>query len=361
MPPFASHFHRVGFLHCVSGKAEQKAIDTLNRFRAAAERHPEIAKHVVPLDSKVDIQDASWQLNGSLPGWKGYLNRFDGYTHSADALRAVHKAAGSQGVRFLLGKASGAVDSIVYEQTPNGKKSKGIKTKDGKFHDASLVIVAAGAAAAHLIPEVGQTVDAKSWSVAHIHLTDEETSALRGIPVVYARDLGFFFEPDPKTNLLKLCPMGGGYINTNKKTMTSLPPLSKEDSLGFLPVEDEAKLRELLRQTIPALSQRPFVKKSLCWFADTADSDFIIDYMPGSSGSVVLLSGDSGHGFKMFPIVGKWVAELLASSHGQNNARWQWKSRKPNKGADWGSDVSWRIGNTTEYRDIRHSKRESKL
>jgi sarcosine oxidase / L-pipecolate oxidase len=361
MPLFAPHFHKVGFLHCVSGNAQPKAVDTLNRFRAAAERHPGLARHVVPLESKGDIQDVSWQLSGPLPGWRGYLNRFDGYTHSADALRAVHKATHAQGVKFFLGKVPGAVDSIVFEQTPSGKKGKGVKTKDGKFHPAALVIVAAGALAAKLVPEVGQTVDAKSWSVAHVHLTDEETSALRGIPVVYARDLGFFFEPDPKTNLLKLCPMGGGYINTDKDTRISLPPSPRSASLDILPAEDEAKLRELLRHTLPALAERPFVRKSLCWFADTADSDFIIDYVPESSNSVVIMSGDSGHGFKMFPIVGKWIVQLLASPTGQSNERWRWKDPKPKTGADWGSDVSWRIGNTTEYRDIDRSKRESKL
>ncbi|ETS77679.1 hypothetical protein PFICI_09741 [Pestalotiopsis fici W106-1] len=360
-PLFAPHFHRVGFLHCVSGKAPARAVDTLNRFRAAAERHPILAKHVVSLDSKADIQEASWQLNGSLPGWNGYLNKFDGYTHSGNALRSVHRATRDQGVRFFLGKVSGAVESIVYEQTPKGRKSKGIRTKDGKFHAASLVIVAAGALAAKLVPEAGQRVDAKCWSVAHVRLTDEETSALRGIPVVYARDLGFYFEPDPKTNLLKLCPMGGGYINTDKTTGVSLPPGAPGASTGFLPAEDEAKIRELLRQTIPALADRPLVKKSLCWFADTADSDFIIDYAPDSSSSVVLLSGDSGHGFKMFPIFGKWVAELLASSKGQTNARWKIKDPKPKAGEDWGSGVSWRIGNTTEYRDIKRSTEVAKL
>jgi sarcosine oxidase/L-pipecolate oxidase len=155
--------------------------------------------------------------------------------------------------------------------------------------------------------------------------------------------------------------MGGGYINTNKDTRISLPPEPRGASLGFLPAEDEAKLRELLRQAIPALAERPFVRKSLCWFADTADSDFIVDYVPGSSNSVALLSGDSGHGFKMFPIVGKWVAALLASPTGQSNARWRWKSPKPKTGGDWGSDVSWRIGSTTEFNDIERSKIESKL
>ncbi|KAI9150795.1 L-saccharopine oxidase [Paramyrothecium foliicola] len=360
-PLFAPHFHRVGFLHCVSGKAEKRAVDTLNRFRAAAERHPLLAKNVVSLDSKEDINDNAWQLTGPLPGWTGYLNRFDGYTHSANALRSVYKVTQANGVKFFLGKASGSIQEIVYEETPTGRKSKGVKTKDGKFHSAALVIVAAGALAANLIPEIGKAVDAKSWSVAHIQLTDEETSALRGIPVVYARDLGFFFEPDPKTNLLKLCPMGGGYVNTNKTTGFSVPPAARAASQGFLPQEDEAKLRELLRQTLPTLADRPFVRKSLCWFADTSDSDFIVDYVPGASDSVLVLSGDSGHGFKMFPLVGKWTKALIESANGQINTRWQWKVPNTQAGGDWGNSVSWRVGNTTEYRDIKVAKRESKL
>lgn len=341
----------------MSGKAPQRAADTLHRFRAAAEGHPSIAGHVVPIGSGRDVQEQVWQLTGPLPGWNGYLNRFDGYTHSGDALRAVHRAAAAAGVRFILGKVSGAVAAI--ERDGSGRAT-GVRTGDGRRHAASLVIVAAGAAASRLVPAVGAAVDAKSWSVAHVHLTDDETSALRGLPVVYARDLGFFFEPDPKTNLLKLCPMGGGYINTDGQTGVSLPPEPAGASLGFLPAHDEAKLRELLRQTLPALADRPFVKKSLCWFADTADSDFIVDYVPGSVDSVVLLSGDSGHGFKMFPIVGKWITDLLASPSGQTTTRWRWKTPKAKTEGDWGSAVSWRIGETTEFKDIKRS-RESKL
>lgn len=123
---------------------------------------------------------------------------------------------------------------------------------------------------------------AKSWSIAHIHLTDEETSALRGIPVTYARDFGFFFEPDPKTNLLELCPMDGGYIKTDPETGVSYPPEILKVS-AFLPEDDEKQLRKLLAQTLPTLADRPFVKKSLCWFADTCDSDFIVDYLPDMS------------------------------------------------------------------------------
>ncbi|GES66425.1 FAD dependent oxidoreductase [Aspergillus terreus] len=355
-PLFAPHFHQTGFLHCVSGDSPQKAVDTLQRFRDSAVNHPEIRPHVVPLDNDDAIRQRFWQFNGKFPKWQGYLNQFDGYAHSANALKAVYRASCAAGVRFFLGGRNGAVQEINYTDNPH-KKATGVRTADGRFHPASLVIVSVGAAAARLVPQVETQVVAKSWSVAHVHLTDEETSLLRGIPVTYARDLGFLFEPDPKTNLLKLCPMGGGYVDTDPKTGVSYPPSAVETS-AFLPEEDEQRMRKLLAQTLPTLADRPLVRKSLCWFADTSDSDFIIDYVPDTSSSVVLLSGDSGHGFKMFPIFGQWVTELLASSDKQQRIKcWRWKGNLDKK--NWGGDVSWRVGETRELSEVR--PRRSKL
>lgn len=339
-------------MHCVSGAAPEKAIDTLKRFRASAERHPQIKPHLVPINGQEDIRQAAWQLTGQLPGWNGYLNRFDGYAHSGNALAAVYRAAHAAGVHFVRGE-QGAVDEIVYVSTLTGRKCAGIRTKNGRFHPSALVIVAAGAGVNHLVPQLGTQVVAKSWSVAHVHLTDEETSALRGIPVTYARDLGFFFEPDPKTNLLKLCPMGGGYINTDPKTGVSNAPNTLKES-AFLPEDDEKQLRKLLAQTLPTLADRGFVKKSLCWFADTNDSDFIVDYIPNMSSSIIVFSGDSGHGFKMFPIAGSFITDLLeAADDKQPVARWRWKNSDPNAGkGDWGGDVSWRLGQSKELSTI---------
>ncbi|KAJ5249196.1 FAD dependent oxidoreductase [Penicillium chermesinum] len=343
-PLFAPHFHQVGFLHCVSGGAPEKAVATLSRFRASAEKAP-----------KDEGPDPAWQLQGALPGWSGYLNRFDGYAHSGNALAGVYRAVQAAGVRFFLGE-QGTVDEITHVSTVNCRKAAGVRTKNGRFHPSALVVVAVGAAAARLVPEIGKEVVAKSWSVAHVHLTNDETSALRGIPVTYARDLGFFFEPDPKTNLLKLCPMGGGYINTDPKTGVSHAPLTLSES-AFLPEEDEKRLRRLLAQTLPSLADRPFVKSSLCWFADTDDSDFIVDYVPNTSESIVLLSGDSGHAFKMFPILGSFITNLLeAPDNVQRITRWRWKQPKANAKDDWGGDVSWRIGQSKELSAILPSK-----
>lgn len=323
----------------------------MRRFEAAAARNPEMKPFLHKISGADDIRNVAgaWQFTGELPGWNGYVCKYDGYVHSANALRGVYKEARKNGVRFFLGEKVGAIQEIVYETSGAHRESVGVKTKAGRFHAAKLVIVAVGAAAHKIVPELGTEVSAKSWSVAHVRLTDEETAALRGIPVTYARDLGFFFEPDPKTNLLKLCPMGGGFINTNPKTGVSEAP---EEIIRHVPKEDERKMRELLRQTLPYLADRPLVEKFICWFADTADSDFIVDYVPETSSSVMVLSGDSGHGFKMFPIVGRWVDNLLNEADGrQSIKRWRWRVPKPKAEAE-SDDVSWRIGDVSEIRDV---------
>lgn len=350
-PLFAPHFHQTGYLHCVSRAAPAKAIETLETFRQAAIRSEALKPHVVSIDSGECAKAAVSTLKDSpMPGWKGYFNRYAGYAHAANALEAVYNKLKELGVKVLLGP-DGDVQEVIYRTVNGTKLVTGVRTASTEHLPAQLVIVAAGAYASTLIPQIGRQIVAKSWSIAHVQLTESEAAALAGIPVTYARDLGFLFEPDTKTRLLKLCPMGGGYINTDPATGTSLPPSNLGDS-NFMPPEDEGKVRQLLAEVFPAFADRPLVNKQLCWFADSNDSDFVIDSVPDTSSSVVVLSGDSGHGFKMFPIFGSWVGDLLKSeSQSQTVGRWKWKQQS--SGAAGGKDdISWRVGNVREFAEI---------
>ncbi|KAM3540865.1 hypothetical protein ARSEF1564_006221 [Beauveria bassiana] len=349
-PLFAPHFHQTGFLHCVSPAASTKAVQTLERFRQAAISSEHLRPHVFPIENGECARAAVASLRDSpMPGWKGYFNRYDGYAHSADALACVYNKIRELGVKVLLGP-DGHVEEIVYRTVNGTQVATGVRTTSTEHLPAELVIVAAGGYASTLVSRIGRQIVAKSWSIAHVQLTETEAAALAGIPVTYARDLGFLFEPDQKTKLLKLCPMGGGYINTNPTTGVSVPPMSLGCS-NFMPPEDERKVRQLLADVFPALANRPLVKKQLCWFADSSDSDFVIDYVPDTSSSVMILSGDSGHGFKMFPIFGSWVIDLLESeSQTQTIGRWKWKSESG--GAGGKDDISWRVGDVREFKQV---------
>ncbi|KAI0909966.1 hypothetical protein F4823DRAFT_562418 [Ustulina deusta] len=212
--------------------------------------------------------------------------------------------------RLFLGEAGDIVEIVYKASTKQGdqqsRTATGVKARRNATHNAKRIIVATGAAACSLVLSLGTQVVTKSWSVAHVNLTEKEASARRSIPGTYARDLGFFFEPEYGTNLLKLCPVEGGFVNTDPETGVSHP------------------------------------------------SDYIIDYIPGTLNSIVLLSGDLGHGFKMFPLVGSWVRAPLEPEDGnQNISRWRWKNPDTSSGGNWSDAVSWRIGGSKEFRDIR--------
>lgn len=254
-PLFAPYYHQTGFLHCVSETAPEKAVATMQQFRASAEQDAQLRRHLININTRRDILHHVPQFHdGPLPGWRGYLNRCAGYAQSGHALAAVHRHLCQSGVRFRLGPGNQVV-GIRYEAPSAdgsgaaGRTARGVETANGAFYPARLLVVAAGAWAAQLVPELGPQVVARCWSVAHVQLTDDEASALRGIPVTYARDLGFFFEPDPGTKLLKLCPMGAGIVNTDSKTGVSLPPGDLSRS-AFMPGDDEGKLRRLLAHTL---------------------------------------------------------------------------------------------------------------
>jgi sarcosine oxidase/L-pipecolate oxidase len=76
------------------------------------------------------------------------------------------------------------------------------------------------------------------------------------------------------------------------------------------------------------------------------------------SESLVVLSGDSGHAFKMFPVLGSFVTYLLESQQSQQPvARWRWKQPQVDGGkSDWGGDVSWRLGESKELSAITPAK-----
>lgn len=151
------------------------------------------------------------------------------------------------------------------------------------------------------------------------------------------------------------CPLGIGYTNTGSDGVSIPPRDLLPPPQDFIPSEDERKLRRLLRETFPWMTNRPFVDQKLCWFADTADSDYCIDYVPYTNNSLICLTGDSGHGFKMMPIFGKWVVDLVRHGH-QSESRWRWRCGKGSSGAEWGQAVSWRVGTGRELKELIEEK-----
>ena len=374
---WSPYFHQTGHLVTVSGHAPGKAQKHFDKAQQYAQTHEALTRGVTVLDTPENMREYCWQLTGPLTGFRGYYNRLEGYAHSAESLKGIALKLSGLGVTFRLGPMNGHVDELVFNEAKTATTARrciGLQTHNRAIHRFNTVICALGAYGASLVPQLGKFNVARCWSVAHVQLTPQECDILRGIPVVNSLDLGFFFEPDPVTRLLKITPLGAGYSNFSGTAINkvSLPPLDGDQrSQGsdapivalndYIPLEDEMKMRRLLRETLPWLENRPFVEKKMCWFSDTEDSEYCIDFVPETENSLVVLSGDSGHGFKMMPIFGEWVCELLQRRE-QKLPRWRWRAREnrgddvTSGGTDWGNSVSWRFGDTAEVSDIIQEK-----
>ncbi|KAJ5887464.1 FAD dependent oxidoreductase [Penicillium taxi] len=71
--------------------------------------------------------------------------------------------------------------------------------------------------------------------------------------------------------------------------------------------------------------------------------EFIVDYATNTESSLILFSG------------GRPMELLEASVIQQSIVRWRWKSPKLGK-QNWGDDVSWYIGDTSELSTILQPK-----
>lgn len=314
--------------------------------------HPACPKNSLVLtpDAK-SIQTVVPQLTGPITGWSGYFNKHAGYARAGLAMKKVYNELVRRGAKFEFGERGDAIEIL---QSADCVRPQ-IRTRSGTVYTADKVVIALGAHTPKLLPSTISQLTAKSWAVGHIQLTPEEAKSLRGMPVVNCRDLGFFFEPDVETGLLKLCAHGGGYTNyiasknsseQGESAKVSLP-LSATKSHAGIPLEDEMLLRKLLAETLPQFKDRPLIRKLMCWCSDTKDSEYIIDYVPRSN-NLVIAGGDSGHAFKMFPIFGKWVVDLLERGE-QITARWKWKEVTHSDD----ENIAWRVGSVKDIKNVQ--------
>lgn len=77
-----------------------------------------------------------------------------------------------------------------------------------------------------------------------------------------------------------------------------------------------ARARVYLKKRFPALAEAPLVEARVCQYENTPSADFLIDRHPDFD-NVWLAGGGSGHGFKLGPAVGEYVAgRVLADLSG---------------------------------------------
>ena len=226
-------------------------------------------------------------------------------------------------------------------------KLVGIRVESGEIHRADQYILCTGAASPALIPELSPQLWSKCWTLAHIELTEGEVAEYSNIPIVDNHELGFFFEPDPKTRWIKICNATQGYqwktaINADGVAY-SVPRYASDHPEDGIPKEAETEIRNFIDAVLPQFSGRPLRGARICWCTDTADQHFLITRHEEYP-ELLLGTGDSGHGFKFLPTIGSYIADAMEGKKTGLRKEWTWRKK------EWKSDPT-RPGNVVK--DLR--------
>ncbi|KAL7929662.1 FAD dependent oxidoreductase [Trichoderma chlorosporum] len=310
-------------------------------------------------NKQADIQLASQKgLESALqPFSKDVLGVFDttgGHVLADKAcVFALYKAK-KLGVRFVLGPISGEFTSFTYDTEPNSitKIVTGIATDDHKCHKAALVVLCCGGWTPTLLPSLDALCESTAGSVFMLRIP--ESSPLRQrfhhsrFPSwsfnmqEHGAEGGLYGFPVDEDGVLKVGYRGTKYTNPQPQSdgkERSVPVTKWSGSLGTtakpiahqVPQQAQQVVTKFLDEYLPELgSSGIHISESrLCWYTDSFDNHYVIDYVPGYEG-LVCATGGSGHAFKFLPNIGNWVVDVIEGVGLERPAikAWKWRALK---------------------------------
>ncbi|RAK86388.1 fructosyl amino acid oxidase [Aspergillus costaricaensis CBS 115574] len=281
----------------------------------------------------------------------GYVNNQCGWVNAEACVKyALEKAQYLGGDRVKV-RTNARVKRLLYQTKAKhlggGIHCTGVELLDGSRMYADLVIVAAGAWTPSLVDVEGRAA-ATGQVLAYMPISSSEQKALDESPIYFNVSRGMFMLP-PHDNEMKMGRHGYGYQNPTKmmipRPTLDAPNASTETTVSVprtdlpIPAEAEKACKDFLVEMFPSWKGRSFSKTRVCWYCDTPTGDFLIDYLPHASGLFVA-TGDSGHGFKVFPIIGEKIADAI-EGHLDSELQdlWRWKPNAPStfQGTDDGT------------------------
>ncbi|KAM0202207.1 hypothetical protein ACHAPA_000129 [Fusarium lateritium] len=327
-----------GFVLCASETPKDFKLKKsgMDYTKESAKNVESIAKQTgLPMDKiqRLESTEALQEFLGTngYPGDWGYLNGNSGWADAGEGMKWLYKQVNAMGrIEFVNGK--------VTELVAEGDRVVGAKLGDSKVLKADVVMVAAGAWSGSLVDLRGRT-EATGHAVVYMDITPEEQKRLDNFPVVLNLSTGLFLIP-PRNNVLKVARHTFGYINPVKINnalpptpddkrepfLASQPYTSRNDSSNLLSVEADKDLRRALKDLCPirGLENRPWKEARICWYSDTRDGEWLIDYHPGWKGLFVA-TGDSGHGYKFLPNLGEKIVDVMQGQGGKLGDKWRWR------------------------------------
>lgn len=256
-----------------------------------------------------------------------YWNPAGGWAWSSGALERLYARLRALGVPLVAGAE---LSALVREGEGEGGRVVGAVCADRREFRADKLVLALGAwTGAHpalrgLLPP-GLLVPT-GQSVAAVQLAPDEVATYAGTPVNAALDgSGYYAFPPTADGVLKFALHSGGYTVPGDVPRTVLSADAAAHAArtgkGWIARRNLALMRDKLAEVFPALARRELKYTRMCYYSDTPDGDFVIDYAePG----LLVASGGTGHAFKFLPVMGEIIhARLEDRLPGHLKRKWR--------------------------------------
>ena len=324
-------YHEPGFVLTVDKNSEQGQYvkNSMHNVKALAEESIRDAgggqlKPIEALDREEDLKKATGYKHVS--GNSGYVNWNSGWADAEKCVAYALQRLRQEGKGRVQIKSGAKVEKLLVE---NGK-CVGVQLQGDEQVRADLTVLAAGAWSPSLVNLQGRC-QATGQVLCYVAISEQEQKELQDRPTIINMSRGMFIIP-PRSKELKIARHGYGYRNlhsiseqhlTNgepKETLVSVPRVGIR-----VPKEGQDACREALGELLPEMADRPFTNTRICWYCDTPDGDFLIDYHPDTEG-LFIATGGSGHGFKFFPNIGDKIVDAIEGKLQPDlKHSWRWR------------------------------------
>lgn len=291
------------------------------------------ARRMRELVPGIDVSDAAvgaWEPNS------GFVDP----QRTVDAFVAVAREAGAT--------ARSGVE--VEELLIDGARVRGVRTNDGDF-ECERIVIAAGPWTRRLLQRAGIDLPLKVVRPEQ-HFLAMLPERMRTRPTLSGGmdaefDPRFAAASEPEPAHPVLLDIEHGYYTRceprRERTRVGAMDYERDYVLDDPDTLDEAVSpefsrwsREALARRLPRYSTQPDAGTLAAWYTLTPDAQALIGRCPGLENALVV-SGFSGHGFKLAPSVGEGVAQLLAGEPvGAFEPRFFDPARFAGRAAGWG-------------------------
>lgn len=313
---------------------------------AQASNTPGEPPQVLITNSPEDIKTAeargvSHAMNPFAKDVVGILDTTGGVISADKACLLALAKAKAAGAKFVLGP-KGVFSSLVTKDD----KVTAIKTADDAVHDAEIVIIACGGWTPSLLPAMDGLCETTAGSVLLYKIPEDsplrERFSATNFPAWMFKqregvDGGLYGFPVDHDGVLKIGYRGIKYTNptTQSDGKDRSVPRTRwtDDAITQVPAKAKQVITKFVAEYLPELAKEDIGiwRSRLCWYTDSFDNHYVVDWVPDIKG-VMVATGGSGHAFKYLPNIGRWVADVMEGTGLERELVQAWKWRKLGEG-----------------------------